>query len=301
MTDMGIIHSMTGFGAGAAEDANRTGLGARVEIRSVNHRGMKLNIRSRPSLGPLEKKMRDLVQSRLKRGSVDVYITLMRPVAADNLPVREDVAKAAVAALRHLGHELELSGSLQISDLVHIPDLFDTGVEGLVSEEEWPVIQKAAETALVQVVEMRTQEGAAMARCLLELLAPIQDFATHARTAAPQVVERARARLTSRIEELRKEGLDAGDRQAVEREICLFSDRADIHEEMDRLDSHLQQFRDTLQKGGETGKRLEFVAQEFLREVNTTASKANDTEIVTWAVSAKLAVEKIKEQVANIE
>ncbi|MBN2714088.1 MAG: DUF1732 domain-containing protein, partial [Planctomycetes bacterium] len=192
-------------------------------------------------------------------------------------------------------------GDLSISDLVHIPGLFDTGTECTINEDEWKVVEQAAQAAIEQVVEMRKNEGNATAESLLELIQPIEDFSVSAREAAPGVIERFRERITARIEELRKSGIDTGDRNALEREVCLFADRADINEEMDRLTSHISQFRQAIESGGEIGKRLEFLAQEFLREVNTTASKANDTAIVTKAVDAKLAVEKIKEQSANIE
>lgn len=293
-----VIHSMTGFGAGSAESS---GLLARVEVRAVNHRGLKLNVRSRPGLGAVERDLRNHVRDALKRGAVDVYVTVVRPVDPEHLPVREDVARATVAALRHLGAELKLEGELQVGDLVSIPGLFDTSGEEVVDKSEWPVVEQALEQALAQVLEMRQAEGAATAACLEELVKPLAAFAAASRKTAPAVVQRAHDRLHNRLEELRGTGLDTGDRQALEREVCLFADRADINEELDRLESHLAQYGDLLRTGGEIGKRLEFLAQEFLREVNTCASKANDTAIVSQAIDAKLAVEKIKEQAANIE
>lgn len=293
-----VIHSMTGFGAGAAE---ADGLVARVEVRAVNHRGMKLNVRSRPGLGPLERNLRNSVRDNLKRGAVDVYVTVIRPVDPEHLPVREDVARAVAAALRHLGAELDLAGELQVGHLVQVPGLFDTAGEECLNEDEWPAVEQALQQALDQVLAMRLAEGMATAAVLDDLVQPIADFAQEARNIAPAVVERQRDRLTARLEDLRATGIDTGDRQALEREVCFFADRADINEELDRLGSHVDQYCGLLKKGGEIGKRLEFLAQEFLREINTCASKANDTGIVSKAIDAKLAVEKIKEQAANIE
>lgn len=292
------IHSMTGFGLGSV---GRDGYMARVEIRSVNHRGRKLSVRSRPGLGPYEKTLRDTIAAALKRGMIDVYVTLVRPVDPERPPINTDIAVGAVAAIRHLAMELNLPKELAARDLVHIPGLFETGVEDPVGEADWPYLEEALTAALAQTVAMRAAEGAATAARMGELVQPLADFAAFARERAPRVVERARERLTTRLAELRLEGLNAGDEGALEREVCLFADRADINEEMDRLASHLEQYAQHLAAGGEIGKRLEFLGQEFLREVNTTASKANDAEIVTQAIEAKLAAEQIKEQAANLE
>jgi uncharacterized protein (TIGR00255 family) len=292
------IRSMTGFGAGSAEAAAAT---ARVEIRSVNHRGIKLTVRSRPPLGPLEKELRDLAGAELRRGSVDVYVTLTRLEGEDLVTVREGVARQAVSAVRRVAADLGLGGELEIGDLLRVPGLLEEETELPVTEEEWPLLEQAAREAVEQVVSMRRAEGTTLTGHLRELTGAIESFAVEARRQAPTVVERVRERLRSRLEEIRTSGLLEADEQGLEREICFHADRADITEELDRLHSHLDQFRGLLDAGGEVGKRLEFLAQEFLREINTAASKASDGAIVHAAVEAKQAVEKIKEQAANVE
>lgn len=294
---MATIRSMTGFGVGAAEDA---GLSVRLELKSVNNRGLKISVRSRPSLGVCEKKLRDLVSERLVRGSIDVYVNFERAVVPGACPIRADTAREAVSALRRLAGELGLSDNLSASDLVNIPGVFEYSAEEPASQEEWPVIARALTTALDQADAMRQEEGAKLAAILGELAEPLADFVAKTDRVAPQALERARTRLAERLTEICPNGFTAADNQALEREMCLIADRADIREELDRLSSHIGQYRSILSQGGEMGKRLEFLAQEFLREINTTASKTNDTEIIQQAVQAKLTVEKIKEQAANL-
>ncbi len=300
MTTPNEIHSMTGFGAGTAQGA---GCSVRVEIRSVNHRGTKLNVRSRPSLVQFEKNLRGIISNVMPRGAIDVFVTLERSVDAAHVPVRAELARVAISALRTLSKELNLQDNLSASDLAQIPGLFEQGWDEPIHENEWPVIEEALNGALTQAVQMRKDEGEATRNNLRTLLEPLAFFRKTAMDAAPEVIERLRTKLRERLTEaLGGQTLTAGDEQALLREVCLFADRADIQEEMARLSSHLEQFAQLLDTGDpECGKRIEFLAQECLREVNTTASKANDVTINAAAVDAKLAVEKIKEQAANLQ
>ncbi|MDR0362900.1 MAG: YicC family protein [Planctomycetota bacterium] len=291
------IHSMTGFGAASAET---DGYHVKMEIKSVNNRGLKVTVRARPSLGPCEKRVRDFIATELRRGAVDVYVSVERPASAAARPIRSEAAREAVAALRRLAAEICLPDNLTASDLAHIPGVFELSAEDPLSEDEWPPVEKALRDAVRQVNAMRLAEGAKLAGALLGQAEPLEEFVRATNGLAPRALERARERLAKRLAEILPNGFNAADNQALEREMCLIADRADIREELDRLASHIGQYREALQKGGDIGKRLEFLAQEFLREINTTASKTNDTEIVQRAVRAKLAVEVIKEQSANI-
>ncbi len=293
----GTINSMTGFGAGAAES---DGLSVRIEIKCVNNRGLKLSVRSRPSLGVCEKNLRDQVTDRLIRGSIDVYVTFERTASAGACPLRAEAARDAVAGLRRLAAELGLEDNLSARDLALIPGVFEHSAEEPATEGEWKVIERAVLAALDQVSDMRRVEGAKLAGILLDLAGPLDDFVAKTNAAAPLALDRSRERLRQRLAEICPNGFASADSQALEREMCLIADKADIREELDRLTSHIGQYRAALHRGGEIGKRVEFLAQEFLREINTTASKTNDTEIVQEAVRAKLTVEKIKEQSANL-
>ncbi|MDR3211833.1 MAG: YicC family protein [Planctomycetota bacterium] len=293
---MAEIYSMTGFGAAAAE---RDGARVRIEIKTVNNRGLKINIRSRPSLGMGEKIIRDRLNQVLARGSVEVFVFYERPIAGSGI-IRLENARGIVESLRRLASELDLPDNLTARDLPLIPGIFDNSAEDPLEESEITLVEEALALALAQVQQMRLTEGEKLAAILTALTEPLVEFVTRTRAAAPLAMERSKQRLQERLEDLRPQGLSNFDSQALERELCLIAEKADIHEELDRLESHLGQYRDTLSRGGEMGKRLDFLAQEFLREINTTASKSNATEIIQWAVQAKLTVEKIKEQAANL-
>ncbi len=290
------IRSMTGFGSGAAEGA---GFSVRVELRAVNHRGLKLNVRSRPNLGVWEKELRDLLAARLERGAVDAFVTLTRHGGSAGAACVE-TARELIGSLRALAQELQLPGELRAADLLQVPGLFDEAGWSVFGEAEWAAGRQATEAALAQLLDMRRAEGAVTAARLGELIAPVATFAAEVRRLAPGVIERSRVRIRERLNELLG-GLRPADEQAVEREICLLADRVDVNEELDRLGSHLGQYQALLASGREVGKRLEFLAQEILREVNTCSTKAADAAVSALAVEAKLAVEKIKEQAANLE
>jgi len=291
---------MTGFGASALSDGGRR---ARVEIRSVNHRGLKLNVKARPGLGAFEKDLRDLVSARLPRGAVDVSASLDRraPEPGDR-GVDGEAARAAVDALRRLARELGLDDRLSAADLLRVPGLFaDREADAPVTGEEWPLVAEAARQAAGQAARMGLAEGEALRGALLGFLAPVERFAEAARRWAPGQAARTRARLEARLAELRDGGALPGHEGALEREILFYAERADIAEELDRLGSHAAQYRSILDAGGECGRRVEFVAQEMLREINTAVGKASDAGLSALGVEAKLAVERVKEQSANLE
>ena len=293
------LRSMTGFGAAQAEGA---GFSALVEVKSVNHRGLKLSVKARPPLGLLEKDIRDRAASVLSRGAVDVSVVLRR--AGAPLPGGDqlEAARARVDAVRALAAALGVPGELTIRDLLTLPGFWDgAGDEDRVSDAEAGIVLRALDDALRQTAEMRTVEGAALARVLAGLAGPVEDFRAAAEATAGQVAARAREKIQARLREWFPGGLTGGDSQALEREAAFAADKADIREELDRLASHLVHYRDALAAGGQAGKRLEFLAQEMLREVNTAACKAQDAETSALAVSAKLAIERIKEQAANVE
>lgn len=292
------VHSMTGFGMGTAEQDGRVVM---VELRSVNHRGRKLHLRTRPSLGSFEKDVRDVIQRQLARGAIDCHITCIRPVGSALPQAQVDWAGSVIHSLRHLAQTFNLAGDFEARDLLQVPGLFDLVAEKPLEEGEIPLVLHALDLALQQLLAMRRDEGVATAASLLSLVSEVEAFADHARGLAPEVVTRQRDRLRVRMAELLSDGVQDVDERSLEREMCLFADRADIHEETERLASHVAQFRGVLEAGGEVGKRMEFLAQEFLREINTTASKAGDAAIISRAVDAKLAVEKMKEQAANLE
>ncbi len=290
------VYSMTGFGSSSYSCDSTT---IRFEIKSVNNRGLKINVRSRPSIGIYEKDLRDLISNRISRGSVDINISINRESAIENSLEVETIAKNTVTTIHAIAEKIGISCDLSAKDIFQIPGIFDNKTHEAVTEDEWEWIMQCAKESLDQLMEMRHTEGEVTANRLLELVAPVEIFRTEALKIAPDVVQRQMTKLQSRLDDL--ESIRPCDEQSLEREVAFFADKVDINEEMDRLESHLSQFRSTITKGGEIGKRIDFITQEILREINTTASKANDKEITKFAVEAKMAVEKVKEQAANME
>ncbi|MFH0910421.1 MAG: YicC/YloC family endoribonuclease [Planctomycetota bacterium] len=292
------LRSMTGFGAAAEE---RSGVRVSVEIRAVNHRMLQFHVRAHPNLGALEQKVRELAGAMFLRGHVNIAVELVRTKVPPEAILNSDLAGSAILALRSLAQAHELPGGVTVADLVHVPGIFENPADGSFAESDWALLETALRAACREALEMREAEGAALRAALMAQAEALKRFAALAEERAPLAVERVRKRLAGRLAELQGAAPGALDAQALERETVWFADRADIAEELERLRSHLAQFQAALEAGGEAGKRLEFLAQEMLREVNTVASKANDTGIAEASIAAKLAVEKIKEQAANVE
>lgn len=292
-----VARSMTGFGA--EEIATATGRYG-VEIRSVNHRFSEVVVRLPRDLSPLEDRVRGLVQSRVLRGRLDVaivrddYARRPRTVKAD-----VELAKAYVAALDGLRETLPVSGGLDLSLLLSLPDLVKVEEEKEDVEASWPAVERGVGAALDRLVAMRDAEGARLAGDLRERLLRIQHLADAIAERAPGVVEDYRARLGRRVAELA--GAVAVDPARLATEVAVFADRADITEELTRLRGHLEQSRATLSESGAIGRTLEFIVQEMGRETNTIGSKANDLEITRRVIAVKGELESLREQIQNVE
>ncbi len=292
-----VARSMTGFGAGEiTTGAGRYG----VETRSVNHRFCEVVVRMPRDLSPLEDRVRALVQSRVLRGRVDVVIVRddygrrPRTVKTD-----VDLAKAYVTALDGLRQALPVSGSLDLSLLMSLPDLVKIEEEKEDVEASWPAVERGLGVALDRLVAMREAEGARLGVDLLERLSRMEGLAEAIAARAPRVVEDYHARLGRRVQELA--GGVAVDPGRLAVEVALFADRSDITEELTRFRSHLAQFRTTLAGSGAIGRTLEFIVQEMGRETNTIGSKANDLEITRHVIAIKGELENLREQIQNVE
>lgn len=302
------FRSMTGFGH--AEGAHAQGA-VRVEIRTVNHRFLNVQIRLPLGWESLQPGIEALLRKRLLRGHVSVTVSRVRnnEVGSERAesPVEVDLAKARgyFRAMEKLGEALELEDRPTLRDLLSFRDLMRVSdaqeTEAPVALEE---IEPLLDTALHQVVDMRTTEGARLAEDLLSRLARLEESLNRIESAAPARVERERDRLREAITRLL--GEDRGalvDEDRIAREVAHMAERWDIEEELVRFRSHNRMFLDTIQvPGGEgAGKRLGFILQEILRETNTLGSKANDAEIQGEVVRMKEEVERLREQVENVE
>lgn len=295
-----MIHSMTGFGRAKGEAA---GVTIEVEARSVNHRHLDLRIRLPQSLSERESSLRQHVQSALSRGKVDVVVSLVAEGAGSTLEIDEEMAAGYVEASRRLQREYALEGALDVSSLMGLP-----GVTRLVetvadAESLYGPAGEAVATAIEALISMRATEGAALASELEGRLATIDELSARFEARAEEVVEVARQRLRKRAEQIQR---DVGilDEARLHQEIVIAADRLDITEELVRLRSHVEQFRETLASAGPgapVGRRLDFLLQELGREANTVGSKASDAPLAQDVVELKTELERIREQVQNIE
>ena len=290
---------MTGRGAAAA-----AGRLARVEVElsSVNRKQLDVDVGLPRFLAAYESRVLELVQSRLSRGRVtgDVRVTWAEAAQAAGAKVDLGLARAAVGALRAAAKKLDLPDDLKASALLSLPGLvaLEHGERDL--EALWPTVRQALEAALAKLQAMRKKEGAALGRDLRARLGTLRKLAREIAARAPGVAETYRANLRKRIAAALP-GSDLAADERLLREVALFADKADVAEELVRLDSHFRQAADALQAGGVVGRALDFLVQEMGREINTIGSKANDAEIARRVVAAKAELERFREQVQNVE
>ncbi|MGD9780749.1 MAG: YicC/YloC family endoribonuclease [Kiritimatiellia bacterium] len=293
------LMSMTGRGTGAA-----SGRCARVEaeLSSVNRKQLDVDVGLPRFLASFESRVLSLVQGRLARGRVTGEIRVAWADAAQASGARVDagLARSTVSALRSAAKKLGLPDDLKASALLSVPGLvsFEPGEKDL--EALWPAMRKALEAALSKLQAMRKKEGAALGRDLRARLAALRALAGEIAARAPGVAETYRANLLKRIGEALPGTELAGDERLL-KEVALFADKADVTEELVRLDSHFRQADDLLRAGGVVGRALDFLVQEMGREINTVGSKANDGEIARRVVACKAELERFREQVQNIE
>lgn len=292
-----MVRSMTGFGRGVAtgEIGKIT-----VEMKAVNHRFSEVVFRMPRQFNALEDQAKRSILTQVTRGRVDVFISWEAAAKAKGVKVDKELALAYHRALKELAGEIESKSELSLDTLARLPDVLSVQEGEVTDEGLWLVLEPAVAEALTNLIAMREREGAALVKDLAERLDKIESFRQAARERAPQVVEEYRQRLTRRLEELLPQG-NAVDPQRLAQEVALFADRCDITEEIQRLGSHIAQFRQALTEGDAIGRKLDFLVQELGREVNTIGSKANDAAMTANVVAAKSELEKIREQVQNIE
>lgn len=294
-----MIRSMTGFGAGAAELDSAS---VSVEMRSVNSRHLKLNLRLPHGGERWDPALRELVASRIGRGHVDIGVRVEPRLAAGGRYVLdEERADAYMSALAELKDRHELEGELTLALVAGCERLLVERIpapEALLEVED--LLGPAAD-ALAELVEMREREGGRLEVDLRERIGAIAERLADVRKLAPLRMQRERDRLRTAVREL-ADGLDA-DEERLAREIAILADRWDVNEEIVRADSHLAGMTELLDGPAEerVGKRLSFLSQELLREANTIGSKANDAEISRAVVEMKNELESLREQIENVE
>ncbi len=292
-----MIKSMTGFGRCEVQKDSRK---FTVEMKSVNHRYLDVNIRMPKKLNFFETAIRNLLKSYANRGKVDIFITY------------EDLSQAQVAVkynavlageylkyLKQMEEEFGLENDIRVSTLSRYPEVLTMEEQSEDEEELWNGLKEALEGAFGQFVQTRQTEGENLKRDILAKLDRLNELTAHIEDRSPQIVSEYRAKLEEKMKELLADTQIEESRIAAE--VILFADKICTDEEVVRLKSHISHMRNTLDEKDEIGRKLDFIAQEMNREANTILSKANDIEVSDYAISLKTEIEKIREQIQNIE
>ncbi len=291
-----MLRSMTGFGSGEARSGGRL---VRVEVRSVNHRHLQAKLRLPPEAAHLEADIDALVRRRLTRGAVTLGLQVVREGGAAAARIDEEVLEAYAQRLRALAPRLGLEGGIVLADLLVLPGVL-AAEDGEADAGFDKLVLKAVRAALAELCAMREREGAALAADLGKHAAEIDRLVRRIAKRMPSVVRRHQETLRKRVRDLLADeaAISSAD---LARELALLADRLDVSEELSRLDAHLAALSGLLEKGGTIGRKLDFLAQEFFREANTVGSKCNDAKVTHTVVDLKTSIERLREQVQNIE
>ncbi|MCA9757684.1 MAG: YicC family protein [Candidatus Eisenbacteria bacterium] len=292
-----MLRSMTGYGRG--ESALGTGK-LLVEIRTVNHRFCEISVRLPRSLALLEGKTREVVQSRISRGKINVNVTLDgndSPVT--RLKLNEPISAAYFDVLDQLQKRFHLSGQIDINTFLTLPDVLTWEQEEIGEEESWARLLEGLEAAILDVQDMKEREGNNLAKDLLTRLDLIDERVDRVVARVPEMLANYKKRVEDRLAEISQ---DADFNLArLESELILFTDRTDCTEECVRLRSHVEQFRGLIHAPEPAGRKLNFLLQEMNREANTIGSKAQDVPIARDVIEIKEEIERLREQVQNFE
>ncbi len=294
-----MLLSMTGFGE-AHHQAN--GLAVAVEVRTINNRYFKFSMRSGEGYTALESQMETAVREHIKRGTVQVNLRVERQSSPEDFSINTAVLENYRQQIQDLQNRLKLPPQVLIENLLLLPGVVnEKHSDPDVAEADWPVIERTLKEALANLAKMRREEGKAMTADLTANCRAIAAELKQVSTRAPLAVDTYRAKLEERVRRALEEhqvALSPGD---LVREVAIYAERADISEEIVRLDSHLKQFDEIMGEKDSAGRKLEFLTQEMLREVNTIGSKSTDVEIARRVIEMKGAIERLREMIQNVE
>jgi uncharacterized protein (TIGR00255 family) len=290
---------MTGFGEARSQS---DGLAIVVEVRTINSRHFKLSFRASEGYGSLEPDIEAVARTKIRRGTVQLNLRVDQHASAEDYRINTAVLdgyRAQLAAFAKLSGSAEPIGFMQ---LLALPGVVDEHVRSEHDpRKDWPSIEPVVVNALAATTKMRIEEGAALSADLDNNGRQVKQLLDQVAERAPAVVESYQTRLAQRVQQALSELSVTIAPSDLLREVSLFADRSDISEEMIRLRSHLQQFEEAIRLPESSGRKLEFIVQEMGREVNTIGSKANDAEISRYVVEMKSALERIREQIQNVE
>lgn len=294
-----MLLSMTGFGEAHSQ---REELSVTVEVRTINSRFFKLAIRTGDGYSSLEPQIEAIVRKSVRRGTVQLNLRIERRCSPEDYMINAEVLDRYRSQLDALQQQWGLPGTVSADALLALPGVVDDGANTMVdTAADWPVIAETIGRAFDNLAQMRAEEGRAMAADLKTNCRAAAESLARVERRAPLVVDAYRRRLHDRLKRVLAEYDVALDPADVIREVSLFADRGDISEEIVRLRSHLEQFETMMNLPESSGRKIEFLTQEMLRETNTIGSKASDVEIARHVIDIKAVLERIREMIQNIE
>ncbi len=292
-----MVRSMTGFGR---SQSNVPGYQSTCEVRGVNHRFLDSHIRISRRYSAIEDKIREEIKKYVNRGRIEININIEKTGESQrNIKLDKDLAMAYHNSLKELEENLNISSHLGIMDIFGLPGVFSLEDQEEDQEMLWALVQASLDGAMDSLIEMRSKEGRNLADDILERNQLILAMVEKLEKRAPIVSKDYYGRLRKRISELLPQEII--DEQRITQEAAIFADKSSITEEIVRLKSHVAHLHELMTIGGLIGRKCDFLLQEMFREINTIASKANDLEMSRIVVEAKAELEKIREQVQNIE
>lgn len=292
-----MIKSMTGFGRSEIVKGNRK---ISVEIKSVNHRYLEAGIKMPKKLNVFESRMRDLLKKYATRGKIDIFINYEDDSESQvNLKFNQNIADEYMAIFNNMSEKYNLKNDMTVGGLARFPEVITMDEVQEDEEELWHFIEEAMKAALEQFVNTRILEGENLKKDLLGKLDHMEELVAFVEKRSPEIMKEYRSKLESKVKELL--GDTTIDESRIATEVIIYADKICVDEETVRLRSHIEHARKCLNEDGGIGRKMDFIAQEMNREVNTTLSKANDIEISNAAIDLKTEIEKVREQIQNIE
>jgi uncharacterized protein (TIGR00255 family) len=292
-----MIKSMTGFGRSEIVKGNRK---ISVEIKSVNHRYLEAGIKMPKKLNVFESRMRDLLKKYATRGKIDIFINYEDDSESQvNLKFNQNIADEYMAIFNNMSEKYNLKNDMTVGGLARFPEVITMDEVQEDEEELWHFIEEAMKAALEQFVKTRILEGENLKKDLLGKLDHMEELVAFVEKRSPEIMKEYRSKLESKVKELL--GDTTIDESRIATEVIIYADKICVDEETVRLRSHIEHARKCLNEEGGIGRKMDFIAQEMNREANTTLSKANDIEISNAAIDLKTEIEKVREQIQNIE
>lgn len=292
-----MIKSMTGFGRSEVVEGERK---FTVEMKSVNHRYLDVNIKMPKKFNFFESSIRNLLKEYIQRGKVDVFITY-EDFSENNMSIKynADVAQEYLGYLKQMSEQFGIENDIRVSSLSRYPEVFTMEEQTIDEEHIWKLLEKAVREAGEGIMATRKKEGENLREDLIAKLDGMLTHVDYISERSPKVVAEYHERMVEKVKEMLADSNI--DESRILTEVTIFADKVCVDEEIVRLKSHIETTKEILMQGGNIGRKLDFIAQEMNREANTTLSKANDLDISAHAIELKTEIEKVREQIQNIE